>query len=277
MPKRFLWYRVALRLYPSAYRRQYGEQMLQTLADMLDDQPDRASKAMVWLRVGSELPLSIVNENISNIGERAMNRLALITNKRLVGGLAAALVIVSIFTLPAWIRHTVIPRTVSLIHGREVHATLLDQQKKIGQPFTAIADKAATYKSFCALVIASDIKTRVHCQSSMQVSMELPHDTAGKQKVLDAVKTIEAALKKEGYTSGSNGVTFSGLVAGTYEGKDYSPDAYYEKKVGPHSCVFDTQIAYSNPSPAAINMVSWCWRVVDVFGAPDETTKVPNY
>lgn len=270
MGKRYPIYRAALRLYPKEYRRQYGDQMLQTVADMLDDQPEKRGRVVIWLRVGSELPLSIMRENITNVGESTMHKLALMNNKRLVGGLAAILLIVLFFTLPGWIRNTAIPKTAGIFYGRQVSKTLLEQQKNIGQPFVKIDSNLPDAKTSCAVGARSGIKTTIECASALQAYVKLPQDDAGKQQTLDAAKGIEEALRKEGYKSGSNGVTFSSLVAGTYEGKDYSPDAFYQKQVGSYNCMFDTTIAYANPDPAAIHMQILCTRTISLFGAPSQ-------
>jgi hypothetical protein len=62
--------------------------------------------------------------------------------------------------------------------------------------------------------------------------------------------------------------TFSFLIDGTYQSKDYSPDAYYEKVTGNYDCTFDTMIAYANPHPPAINSTLMCVRTVNLFGTP---------
>jgi hypothetical protein len=66
-------YRQLLMLYPKQYRSQYDEQMLQTLTDMLADQPTRADRAKVWLRAGMDLQQNLLIQNIRNIGENYMN------------------------------------------------------------------------------------------------------------------------------------------------------------------------------------------------------------
>lgn len=64
--KRFPKYSKLLYLYPTAYRKQYSEQMLQTLADMLDDAP--AKKSTIWTRTMLDLPLSAVHQQLSYTG-----------------------------------------------------------------------------------------------------------------------------------------------------------------------------------------------------------------
>jgi len=64
--RRFPRYSALLRLYPARYRKEYGEQMLQTLADMLDDPEQR--KFSVWARTALDLPFSIIRQQITYTG-----------------------------------------------------------------------------------------------------------------------------------------------------------------------------------------------------------------
>lgn len=64
---RFPLYSKLLHLYPVGYRKDYGEQMLQTLADMLDAQPDR--KAAIWTRTAVDFPLSVLKQQIIYTGD----------------------------------------------------------------------------------------------------------------------------------------------------------------------------------------------------------------
>jgi hypothetical protein len=64
--KRFPKYSKLLYLYPTSYRKQYSEQMLQTLADMLDDAPQR--KATIWTRAVLDLPVSAIHQQLSYTG-----------------------------------------------------------------------------------------------------------------------------------------------------------------------------------------------------------------
>lgn len=63
---RFPRYSRLLKLYPAAYRQQYGPETMQTLADMLDD-PDN-SKAAIWIRAAADLPLSLFKQNLIYVG-----------------------------------------------------------------------------------------------------------------------------------------------------------------------------------------------------------------
>ncbi len=57
-------YRRCLRLYPKRYRDEYGPQMVQTLADMLEAQPTPTGRMAIWMRAGVELPFSALKQDI---------------------------------------------------------------------------------------------------------------------------------------------------------------------------------------------------------------------
>ncbi len=65
-------YATLIRLYPKAYREEYGDQMLQTLADMLKDAPGSGGKVLMWTKAVAELPISVLKENVLVIEEAAM-------------------------------------------------------------------------------------------------------------------------------------------------------------------------------------------------------------
>lgn len=71
LSKRFPRYSKLLHLYPAGYRKQYGEQMLQTLADMLDD--SERSRSEVWSRLILDFPFSVIKQQLSYTGEAMTN------------------------------------------------------------------------------------------------------------------------------------------------------------------------------------------------------------
>ncbi len=71
LKQRFPHYSKLIRFYPPSYRREYSMQMLQTLADMLDD-PERRSGA-VWARTVLDFPVSVINQQLSYLGETMAN------------------------------------------------------------------------------------------------------------------------------------------------------------------------------------------------------------
>jgi MFS family permease len=68
LEKRFPRYGKLLNLYPFPYRQHYRSEILQTLADMLDNAPTAKARRAIWLRVALDLPLSISKENLMFIG-----------------------------------------------------------------------------------------------------------------------------------------------------------------------------------------------------------------
>lgn len=74
LTKRFPRYSRLLRLYPPSYQAEYGEQMLQTLADMLDNaQP--GEKWRIWLRTGLDFSPSIIKQQLSYEGGIMANQM----------------------------------------------------------------------------------------------------------------------------------------------------------------------------------------------------------
>jgi hypothetical protein len=50
-------------LYPKSYRETYGPQMVQTLADMLHDQPNSRARGITWTKAVLDLPINIIKQN----------------------------------------------------------------------------------------------------------------------------------------------------------------------------------------------------------------------
>lgn len=79
--------------------------MVQTLEDILAEQPNRFSRFIVWLRVICELPINIVEENSNAMGEISVNKLPKVTNRQLLYGALAVLVIVGYVAMGLMWRH----------------------------------------------------------------------------------------------------------------------------------------------------------------------------
>lgn len=110
---RFPRYSRLLALYPADYRQEYGGQMLQTLADMLDD-PGRR-KAGVWGRITLDFPLSVIKQQLIYSGEAMGNTMPgyIKRNARLGAWLVAPFFIFLIFDAVmrhrlehSWVWHT---------------------------------------------------------------------------------------------------------------------------------------------------------------------------
>jgi hypothetical protein len=98
-------YRAVLYLYPKSHREAYGEQMVQTLDDMLSDQRGKRARYSVWLRIIFELPVNVIEENINSTGGISVNKLTKVTNKQYVYILLAALVVGSYVIMAVIWRH----------------------------------------------------------------------------------------------------------------------------------------------------------------------------
>ncbi len=72
--KRFPTYSKIIRLYPKEYRKEYGEQILQTTADMLDNAPSSAAKLAIWTKVALDLPLNIGKQQFNDKGSLFMKQ-----------------------------------------------------------------------------------------------------------------------------------------------------------------------------------------------------------
>lgn len=71
--ERFPRYRKLLKLYPKTYRDHYESAHLQTLADMLDDQPTTRGRADVWLKTCLDFPITLTTQLAINLEGTVMN------------------------------------------------------------------------------------------------------------------------------------------------------------------------------------------------------------
>ncbi|HEU4966283.1 MAG TPA: hypothetical protein VFT53_02265 [Candidatus Saccharimonadales bacterium] len=85
LKRRFPRYARWLRLYPGAYRNRYGEEMLQTLADMLDYSVSAAERRRVWIRTVLDLPLAAAQQQLITLGE-TMHQSALVKRSSIISG-----------------------------------------------------------------------------------------------------------------------------------------------------------------------------------------------
>jgi len=97
--RRFKIYAKLLYLYPPNYRRQYGQQLLQTIADMVDDAPSAGARFAVWLRISFDLPITICKEHFLTIGENMYTKQNLHTNRNAVIGGALLLLPVALLAI----------------------------------------------------------------------------------------------------------------------------------------------------------------------------------
>ncbi len=94
------FYRAVLKLYPKAHRQEYGEQMVQTLDDLLSERQGAFERLGIWLRVAFELPHNLAEEHINNIRGMNMNDIKLTNKKfRLAVGLVGIIAVVVVLLL----------------------------------------------------------------------------------------------------------------------------------------------------------------------------------
>jgi hypothetical protein len=260
-------YRLALRLYPRSFRREYGDQMVQTLDDLLDDTETSMDRLAVWVRVVAETPVTALRENTNTIGEKDMTKLIRISNKRLaIGSIIAVLILLTaLFSLKG---AAIVRKVANIMYGGSLNSLVVDQNGRIGDPYKMLTGQAPHPNSSCYVGPSQGIRMHVSCESLSRNYTKLGQSAEDKTRIIKAAQKVTDALKAEGYKGESNGVTLMGLVSGTYEGKDYTPDASYQKVIGKDSCMFSVTVAYSKPAQPAINVSLNCIKTVDPFGKP---------
>jgi|GEM_PF-817221 len=113
--QRFPFYGRLIRLYPEPYRSRYGQQILQTLADMLDEAPDRKARLGIRSRLLLDLPSSLAEQYITTGGTMLHDTPNYIKRTALIG---ASLLIPFVLALAA--------NTLdSLLFGRTLYASWL--------------------------------------------------------------------------------------------------------------------------------------------------------
>ena len=131
--------------------------MAQTLEDILSEQPNRFSRFVVWLRIVCELPINIIEENSNTMGEISVNKLTKITNRQLVLGTLAVLVIGG-YAAMAFIWHhqrteisvlssqlqTVNDNQVATNSGNYIAATISPSENSVYLPLAKLKMNATT-------------------------------------------------------------------------------------------------------------------------------------
>jgi hypothetical protein len=148
-------YRALLRLYPKEHREAYGQQMVQTLDDILSDQHSLHGRFSVWLRIAYELPVNILEENLNSMGEISVNKLTKISNRRLLYGALALLVAGSYVA------------TAAIWHRQYIDAKALNSQLQIvsqnmfatnGNSATIIPSENAVYLPLAKLRLSATVQ-----------------------------------------------------------------------------------------------------------------------
>lgn len=82
-------YAKLVNMYPASYRQRYGQPMVQTFDDMLEAEPSRIGKLVIWSRALWELPGSLLKEYVTDGKGIIMSR----NTKLLLTGIAAVLLL----------------------------------------------------------------------------------------------------------------------------------------------------------------------------------------
>lgn len=280
MRKRFPIYTRLLSLYPKTYRQEYGSQLEQTLADMLDDEPSRFGRLYIWSQVALDFPVTVYQQNIMALrGNKTMQKYVPKLSKRAFVGILVAAIAAMGLGFYQFGRSGLVPGVAKIVYGSSLRGLYEDERKALGDPSRVLLGVSSDAELTC-VSIYEGIKVHVSCDTAMQQYGQLRQGQEGKLAATNAASEVEKALVQSGYEKGidggSNGVTLSSLIGGTYQGIDYSPDAFYSKKVGDALCTFQVTVAYSSPKPAAINVRHVCTREFDPFGVPPMIQSAQN-
>lgn len=108
------FYRAVLKLYPKAHRREYGEQMVQTLDDLIGGGQSTFERLGIWATIALELPINLAEEHINNLREINMSDIKP-TSKKLTLALSAAGVIAVVLLLSIFRPKLYQPTTLSKV------------------------------------------------------------------------------------------------------------------------------------------------------------------
>jgi hypothetical protein len=178
------------------------------------------------------------------------------------------IIFLSVFVSRGWLRVTVIPKGLTPFYSSSVKSTLNSENVSIHKPLSTLGSKIESKATTCSLEEAQGIHTEIDCYAQIQTYTQIQNSI--KSDIELWAQAEQDYLVSNGWKSGSNGVTLTSLIDGIYQGKDYSPDAFYEKVIGSNDCIYDTMIAYANPQPPAINTMLSCSRTINVLGSPKD-------
>jgi len=68
LDNRFPIYSKVIKLFPPKYYKEYGRQILQTTADMLDNAPSSGAKLVIWTKLAIDLPINITKQQLQYSG-----------------------------------------------------------------------------------------------------------------------------------------------------------------------------------------------------------------
>lgn len=246
--------------------------MVQTFDDMLAHQTTKSARIEVWVRACVELPFYVIKEALNSTGENRVSKPSFI-NKRFVIIVSLLIVLLGLFFSRNWVLSNFLPNVVAQATKGSSVQMLETHNYMIEKPFETLADAQVEPWHRCSNIARQGIKINFACDTSYNLRFKLNQTEQGKTDTLRRVQAIEKKLEATGYKAGSNGVTLYSLISGTYEGKDYTPDAFYQRNTAVSNCMFDTSIAYSNPSDPAVSMQLLCSRLVAPLGGVNIESK----
>lgn len=94
-----------LRLFPAEYRRRYGDETLQTLADMLNEAGTPAARRSVWVRVTRDLVTFLPREYAKQLGDIMTNETPTYVQRAQLISLILLAPFVVIVLINSWANH----------------------------------------------------------------------------------------------------------------------------------------------------------------------------
>ncbi len=180
----------------------------------------------------------------------------------------------------SWVRVTVVPKAVSVFHASEVTKAAETELAILGDPLTAMGYKDSEVTHNCTLLSAEGFTEQVYCSYNVHGYMEVPTDEVGKKQIVDTAASVQEQLQANNWNGTFNNeseyASLNKLVSGAANGIDYTPDAFYSKTTNGVSCTFDTNIAFSQPSPAAISSNFNCVKIISVFTSEVDPIEFPQ-
>jgi hypothetical protein len=174
-------YRAVLHLYPKSHREAFGQQMVQTLDDTLSDQQTKYGRLAVWLRLIFELPINIIEENLSSAGGISVNKLTRVTNRQYLYMVLALLVIGSYLIVGLVWRHE---RSEISNLNRQLQTVSANQFAMYGGNYTAatiIPSENAVYFPLAKLKL-----TATDLNEGLVYSYAAEHTIPGSKKIFPA-------------------------------------------------------------------------------------------
>ena len=120
------WYRILLKLYPKAYRREYEEEMIDTLNSMFDETQSNADRRQLAIRVLKDYFITLTQENLYAT-EHSFNEVPLYAKRQLFLSTALVLPFFVVFIyniLSLYLRH-IVPLANLEIHTWVIYSIVL--------------------------------------------------------------------------------------------------------------------------------------------------------